>query len=588
MAKSGDFKLAADTEEEAKVLPLSQRESLDEPPPVSRIESPESVLENLIGLASIKKEIATLTKFQRIQAERKAAGLPVQSVGRHLVFAGNPGTGKTTVARLLGQIYADLGFLRTNHVEECTRSDLVGAYMGETAGKVAAKVQKALGGVLFIDEAYTLAPRTDGGSGDSYGTEAVDALVKLMEDHRDDFIVIAAGYTDRMTDFLQSNPGLASRFNRTLVFEDYTPSELQAIFINMCADDGMVMSDEARLALREHLVTMKRQPSFGNGRDVRTLYEATLLRQSERLDDDAEHSPEDLCRIELDDLALPETRVPQSTDDIADALAELDGLVGLHALKGQVKELVNAMKIQRLRKEAGLPTLAWSQHLIFAGSPGTGKTTVARILARLYAAIGVVSRNHIVECARADLVGGYVGQTAIKTSRKVNEALGGVLFIDEAYTLIRDAGSESPFGQEAIDTLLKLMEDYRDDLVVVAAGYPAEMTAFVQSNPGLSSRFTQTLVFPDYEDSELSTIFLSLAQDQRLEISAEACALVDAVWSLLRLRADFANARTVRTFFQQVMNAQAVRFTSGTPTIAQLSEITGDDINGAVSRYSSM
>jgi len=541
-----------------------------------------TILDSLIGLASVKKEIAELTKFQAIQAERKAAGLSVQSVGRHLVFAGNPGTGKTTVARLLGQIYAGLGLLKTGHVVECSRSDLVGTYLGETAPKVAAAVQKASGGVLFLDEAYSLTPRTEGGGGDSYGTEAIDALVKLMEDRRDEFIVIAAGYTDRMQEFLDANPGLASRFNRTLVFDDYTPSELAAIFENMCEDAGYTVTSEGKASLRRHLATMKKPESFGNGRYVRSLFEDTLVRQSVRLSDLTDRGPDDLSTIEADDLALPEARVAESTDDLTDALTELDSLIGLAPLKRQVVQLVDTLEVQRLRKEAGLPTVTWSQHFVFAGNPGTGKTTVARILARIYGALGFVSRGQMVECSRADLVAGYVGQTAIKTTRKVKSALGGVLFIDEAYTLARDSGSDLPAGLEAIDTLLKLMEDYRDDLVVIAAGYPDEMVRFINSNPGLASRFTDTLTFPDYEDSELSAIFYGIAQSAGINISPEAQSLVGAACAALRSRSDFANARSVRTLFQQVLSAQAVRLATGILTAEQLTNVLAIDIEKAI------
>jgi hypothetical protein len=186
--------------------------------------------------------------------------------------------------------------------------------------------------------------------------------------------------------------------------------------------------------------------------------------------------------------------------------------------------------------------------------------------------------------ARADLVAGYVGQTAIKTTRKVNAALGGVLFIDEAYTLVRDTGATHDFGQEAVDTFLKLMEDYRNDLVVIAAGYPEEMKQFVGSNPGLSARFTETLQFEDYTDSDLSQIFTAMALKAGLSLDAEVTAAVHAAWATLRAQNDFANGRTVRTFFQRVMAAQASRLANRVPTADQRSEVITADVQVALER----
>ena len=211
----------------------------------------------------------------------------------------------------LGKIYAEIGLLRTGKVEDCSRSDLVGTYLGETAQKVTAAVNRSLGGILFIDEAYALSPRTEGGDGDLYGAEAIAELVKLMEDHRDELMVIVAGYTDRMEDFLEANPGLKSRFDRTLTFDDYTPLELEAIFDDLCVQNGLTLTDEAKVALRRSLRKMTRPKEFGNGRYVRSLFEQSLKRQSDRLLTLSNRSVAELSTIEEPDLAFPVLASPR-------------------------------------------------------------------------------------------------------------------------------------------------------------------------------------------------------------------------------------------------------------------------------------
>ena len=231
--------------------------------------------------------------------------LPVSQVSRHLVFTGNPGTGKTTVARLLGQLYAAIGVLGTGQLVEVTRSDLVAGYVGQTAIKTAEAVQRALGGILFIDEAYTLT--RPAGSGQDFGQEAVDTLVKLMEDHRDELVVIAAGYGQEMAQFISSNPGLPSRFPRMIRFPDYSIGELASIFTSMCDRDRYQVPADALDGLRQYLARLPRTREFGNGRLVRNLFEAALARQASRV---VASGGSDLTTLTLQDLGLPDLPRP--------------------------------------------------------------------------------------------------------------------------------------------------------------------------------------------------------------------------------------------------------------------------------------
>jgi SpoVK/Ycf46/Vps4 family AAA+-type ATPase len=275
------------------------------------------------------------------------------------------------------------------------------------------------------------------------------------------------------------------------------------------------------------------------------------------------------------DAAAPVDLPPKRT--IEELLAELDALVGLDEVKADVRRLTSLLRIQRLREERGLPTIETSHHLVFTGNPGTGKTTVARLLGQILRTLEIVSKGHLVETDRSHLVAGYVGQTAARTRAVLESALGGTLLIDEAYALAR--GSEQDFGREAIDTLVKFMEDHRQDLSVIAAGYPDEMVTLIEANPGLQSRFTRTIHFPDYTTEELVAIFESMSARSSYHLDeAGALALAEVIHAEPRARG-FGNARFVRNVFEAAVSRQAERLSSvEAPTDEQLTTLTAEDV----------
>ena len=522
--------------------------------------SVEDILKDLdkyIGMDEVKAAVREIAYAVKNSVERAERGLGEQEkMSMHIILTGNPGTGKTTIARKLGEILAAIGYLDSGHVVEVDRAKMVSPYQGETPKVVDRLCDKAMGGILFVDEAYTLAPVSQAGDRDNQGAQALEKLMKRMEDDRGKFVVIAAGYRTEMDNLFRINPGFRSRFNYFLNIEDYTPEQLYQIMLVFAQDKKYIFSEQAEALTKKMITEMynSRDKDFANGRTMRSLFDQICKKQAQRLQGESisTMSNEELMTIEDQDIPY---EAPQAVD-YTECLKKLDGMVGLEGVKKEISNLAAFLNLQIKRGETNT---FQGKHYVFTGNPGTGKTTVARIMADVFKTLGIVSRGQLVEADRAKLVAGYSGQTAIKTNQLVDQALGGVLFIDEAYTLKSNDGDS--FGAEAIDTLLKRLEDDRGKFICIVAGYTDQMHDFIDSNPGLKSRFTQTIHFDDYTPDELTQIFLNLAKGKSFTIDEETQAAIHREFEQLYLRRDknFGNAREARRIFDGAVERQSQR-----------------------------
>ncbi|MCP2168261.1 AAA family ATPase [Goodfellowiella coeruleoviolacea] len=563
----------------------------DAQPPAEIVEGSSPAvaeLNALVGLASVKEEIRMLISRMRFAREAAKAGRPVRLDKQHLVFAGPAGTGKTTVARLFARIAAEHGFIEKAEVVEVSRHTLVGENIGSATERTLRAFDTASGGVLFIDEAYSLAP-TDEGDRD-FGREVINNLVKLMEDRRDEVLVIAAGYTGQMERFLDSNPGLRDRFSRTITFPSYTPAELVRIVEKLAVDHGFRFGKDTDQALAEFFGRQARRAAFGNGRLARNVFESMrdeLIKRVTTAPKATKTNPDALVTLLPQDIS-PQLGRPQlamglnrrqDSDQLTGLLDQLHGMIGLDEVKREVHRLISRIRVSKRREAAGLATPPLAGHLVFAGPPGTGKTTVARLLGEVLAALGVLAQGQFVEASRDTLVGQWIGHTAQRTKDAFEQAKGGVLFIDEAYALAPSDDGDRDFGREVINTLVKLMEDHRDEVLVIAAGYTDQMDRFLDSNPGLRDRFSRTITFANYSPAELVQIIAKSAADQDYEVSPAALTLLTTRYEAFPRTDTFGNARHARKTLDLMIDRHAHRLDGVLePTLTDLKLLGVDDV----------
>lgn len=551
-------------------------------------------LDNLIGLQSIKTKIREHISYLDFLKLRQSKGFEdKEQINLHSVFTGNPGTGKTTIVKLLGKIYHKMGLLSKGHVHEVDRVDLVGEFIGQTAPKAKEAINEARGGVLFVDEAYSLA-RKDGDSKD-FGREVIEVLVKEMSDGEGDLAIMFAGYPEEMNAMLNTNPGLRSRIKYYYHFEDYLPEELLRIAEYAAEMRSVALEEKAKQQLKSIIVEAyrNRDKTFGNARFAISLIDEGKMNLGLRImkNPNARRlSKKTLSTITLDDInQLIDSKKKRRLDIeinenlLREALQELNALVGLSTIKNEVNELI---KLVRYYRETGNDVLnKFSLHTVFVGNPGTGKTTVARIMGKIYKALGLLERGHVVECDREGLVAGYIGQTAIKTKERIEQARGGVLFIDEAYALAE--GHQYSYGNEAIEVILKNMEDMRGEFSVIVAGYPHNMQQFLKSNPGLHSRFDRTFNFPDFSSDELYKIALHMLAEENLRPDEKAEKHLREYFVELYKKRDkyYGNARTIRKIVDEAVKNQNLRMALMSPekrTSEMLSILTRDDVKEVI------
>lgn len=528
-------------------------------------------LDGLIGLKTIKQKVKDHINYIDFLKLRKEKGFDdTEEITLHSVFTGNPGTGKTTVVKLLGKIYQKKGLLSKGHVHEVDRADLIGEFIGQTAPKVKDALKEARGGILFVDEAYMLA-RSDEDKKD-FGKEVIEVLVKEMSDGEKDIAIMMAGYPKETMFMINSNPGLKSRIKYFFHFDDYTPDELFAIALYASDKRNVVLTEDAGELIRKTLTEAfrNRDHTFGNARFAYSLIDEGKMNMGLRLmkrDDVNDLTNEELSVITSEDIRKIESikaksivKIPIDNDLLKEALDEMNTLVGMSEIKNEVNELI---KLVKFYKETGKDVLnKFSLHAIFSGNPGTGKTTLARIFGKIYKALGLLERGHIVETGKEGLVAGYVGQTALKTKQKIDDASGGVLFIDEAYALA--GGGQNSYGNEAIEVILKNMEDNRGKFAVIVAGYPGNMETFLKMNPGLKSRFDKTLIFKDYSPETLYEIYLQMLSAEDLTPDKQAEEYLKLYIKGLYKARDkyFGNARTVRKIVEEAVRKQNLRMAS--------------------------
>ena len=527
---------------------------------------PLGELEELVGLASVKHEVSGLINLNKLAQRRQEMGLPMPPMSRHLVFAGPPGTGKTTVARLYGTVLAELGVLSQGHLVEVSRADLVAQIIGGTAIKTTEVVNRALGGVLFIDEAYTLTNQSKG-LGPDFGREAVETLMKLMEDHRDQLVVIVAGYSEQMEQFLSSNPGMASRFTRTIEFPNYSVGELVTIVQGMCTRHRYELDDGALDALTRYFTEVPKGPTFGNGRVARKVFEAMVSNQASRIAEDAAADADLTCLVAADVDIVPASASSPAAPGAAPSderpgpdLARISGLVGLDKIRKQLGA--------RLAEIAARPRPAGAASLVFAGPDGSGRRAVAGLYARALREAGIIQAGTAFWQPLSAVPARWPGQAETFMTAAFVEANGGLLLLAADATF---AGRPEP-ERTRVYAAVAALGRANPHVPIVLQGEPEFLDSALRADQDLAACFAGQARFPGYTPAQLAELARRYLVIRGFEVGQDAH---QALTAWFGTAPDGATARDAHQFAAHLAEA------SRSPVI-ELAEPAGDEGPGRV------
>lgn len=499
-------------------------------------------LDELIGLVPVKQKIREILARFTLNREVAKEGLPVQPFSMHLAFVGAPGTGKTEVARLYGQILKDAGVLSEGRVVSVS-----GPAMG--LKNVTKIFDKARGSVLFVDEAYAMAGQPD----------TVAEFIACMENRRNDTVVILAGYEHEMEGLMKTNPGFRSRLGFILKFPEYSRDELLDIFMLMCNRARLVLEEDTKRSVRDLLARNGRRADQGNARYARKLFEDMLGAQQVRLAKEytKSHSftAEELSTVLVEDVEKA-GGLSQPNAEEKSSREALDDLVGLPEVKRLVKERIDFMRIQQARRDAGLPAPDIAMHMAFLGAPGTGKTEVARLMGRILRDEGVLSVGDFYELAGNKLLSPMAGVGSAAVRDLFAQARGSVVLIDEAYSLMPQSSAS---GEEVVAAIIDEMEKLRDEVVVIFAGYRHEIEQLFKSNPGFASRVGVKIDFPDYAPDELVEIFIKMSHDQGFAVADDCLSNLREIMKRATAVESFGNARFARNLLESALLRQSSR-----------------------------
>lgn len=490
-------------------------------------------LHGFIGLDSLKQSLVDFITYLNFINERKKKGIKTEEqLELHCIFLGNPGTGKTTIARLLGKIFRAMGILENGHVVEVDRSGLVGQYIGETAVKTDKMITDALGGILFIDEAYTLKKH---GMSSDFGQEAIDILLKRMEDMRGKFVVIAAGYPGPMKDFIDSNPGLQSRFTHTFIFDDYLPDQLTEIFKFFAKKEEYILTEDAEKILLNKFQESfdNRDETFGNARLARKIFNETKIQIGKRFQNSSDEEKENfsLNSITAEDIqnafgltSKDKNKKLIDQSKIDEVIGKINNLVALNNYKKEISEIA---KLAKYYIEEGEDlNQKFNFHFIFSGNPGTGRRIAAKLLTEFLFSLGLISKNHFIEVENHSLIGNNLEQTLEKVSKIFDRASSGVLLIKDFDVLFENLRYRTDISNEFIELFSKKLTNKSEKVIVISS----TSEEFIYNTPkefsSIKSLFNKIIFFNDFTSNELLTLVQNSLVEKKLNITEESSDLL--------------------------------------------------------------